>query len=296
MAIRFQDVSAEGVKNFTGHVPPGFAVGLIGDTGCGAEQLLALASGEAAGAGMVQRGDGPNLILNQPFVADDAVARELGIARLVEHCRQGGSALVYSHDQALVERVCDEVWWLHEGRLALAGTPREVWPGYRKHLAGRLKAEMPAAMLSPKLRRGDGRAELLAIETLSGETPSPVWTSGAEAAIAVTVHFHQAVEDPVVGVLIRTRVGLDVFGTNTELEGLRLGPIAANTTKRVVFRFGCLLCPQEYTITAASHDPDGVWHDWMEDAVAVTVADTRYTAGVANLRARVEAADTVPGK
>jgi len=46
--------------------------------------------------------------------------------------------------------------------------------------------------------------------------------------------------------------------------------------------------PQEYAITAASHDPDGVWHDWMEDAVAFSVADDRYTAGVANLRAEAE--------
>ena len=43
----------------------------------------------------------------------------------------------------------------------------------------------------------------------------------------------------------------------------------------------------------ASHDPDGVWHDWLEDAVAFSVTDGRYTAGVANLRAtaRVTPAD-----
>ena len=50
--------------------------------------------------------------------------------------------------------------------------------------------------------------------------------------------------------------------------------------------FRCDLCPQDYTLTAASHDPDGVWHDWMEDALDFTVTDSRYTAGVANLRAR----------
>jgi len=31
-----------------------------------------------------------------------------------------------------------------------------------------------------------------------------------------------------------------------------------------------------------------VWHDWLEDAVAFSVTDSRYTAGVANLRAVVE--------
>jgi hypothetical protein len=36
----------------------------------------------------------------------------------------------------------------------------------------------------------------------------------------------------------------------------------------------------------ASHDPDGTAHDWLDDAVAV--ADNRYTAGVANLRAKIK--------
>ncbi len=85
--------------------------------------------------------------------------------------------------------------------------------------------------------------------------------------------------------MIRTRIGLNVYGTNTELEKLRLGPCEAGATLEIAFGFRCELCPQEYTLTVASHDPDGVWHDWLEDALAFSVSDTRYTAGVANLRA-----------
>ena len=58
-------------------------------------------------------------------------------------------------------------------------------------------------------------------------------------------------------------------------------------TLELAFAFWCELCPAEYTLTVASHDPDGVWHDWLEDAVAFSVGDARYTAGVANLRAQV---------
>ena len=101
------------------------------------------------------------------------------------------------------------------------------------------------------------------------------------------MRFAAAVDDPVVGIMIRTRVGFEVYGTNTELEKVRLGPVPAGETRRVRFAFACHLCPQDYTLTAASHDPDGIWHDWMEDALAFTVAGTRYTAGVANLHASV---------
>jgi lipopolysaccharide transport system ATP-binding protein len=91
----------------------------------------------------------------------------------------------------------------------------------------------------------------------------------------------------VIGILIRNRIGLDVFGTNTELEKVVLGNRPAGDTVRITFRFDCQLCPQDYTLTVASHDPDGTRHDWIEEAVAISVTDSRYTAGVANLHAQV---------
>ena len=55
----------------------------------------------------------------------------------------------------------------------------------------------------------------------------------------------------------------------------------------VEVHFACDLCPQEYTLTVASHDQDGTHHDWLEDALFFSVIDTRYTAGLANLRAKM---------
>ncbi len=68
---------------------------------------------------------------------------------------------------------------------------------------------------------------------------------------------------------------------------MKIGPRAAGDTVTIVFAFLCDLCPHAYTLTLASHDPDGTAHDWMDDAVAFTVTDERSTAGVANLRAKV---------
>jgi lipopolysaccharide transport system ATP-binding protein len=161
---------------------------------------------------------------------------------------------------------------------------------YRKHVAGRLRAwgESVTPPLAPTVRRGDGRAEILRVETV-GENgkPTMVWRSGERAVVRVTVRFREPVADPVVGIMIRTRIGLNVYGTNSELEQLKLGPCKADSTLSLAFAFWCELCPGEYTLTVASHDPDGVWHDWLEDAVAFSVSDSRYTAGVANLHAQV---------
>ena len=112
------------------------------------------------------------------------------------------------------------------------------------------------------------------------ERPVPVLSS-----VRAPSNLDRSVSVYLLVAIIRTRIGLNVFGTNTELEKLKLGPCQAGETLHVAFAFRCELCPQEYTITVASHDPDGVWHDWLDDAVAFAVSDARYTAGVANLRA-----------
>ena len=111
--------------------------------------------------------------------------------------------------------------------------------------------------------------------------------SGEEVTVSAKVHFLQTVENPVAGILIRNRIGLSVYGTNTELEEAAIGPRRAGETAEVQFRFRCDLCPQDYTLTVASHDPDGTPHDWLEEALLFSVVDARYTAGVANLRAKV---------
>jgi lipopolysaccharide transport system ATP-binding protein len=230
------------------------------------------------------------LLLDHSLARRDQLVRERAALALDRLRRTGTTTLLVSHEEDLLRRLCDEVWWIHGGCLAARGVPDEALRAYRRHVSEAVRSwgEKVSSPLHPRMRRGDGRAEVLSIETL-GENGKPtiVLRSGELAVVRVVVRFLAAVADPVIGILIRTRVGLDVYGTNTELEGLKLGPYAEGQTVRLAFGFRCELCPQEYTITAASHDPDGTWHDWLEDAVAFAVSDSRYTSGVANLRATV---------
>ncbi|HVW10036.1 MAG TPA: Wzt carbohydrate-binding domain-containing protein [Bryobacteraceae bacterium] len=226
----------------------------------------------------------------------DAVQKALTVSRLVQKRRAGATVVLCTHDEPLLESCADEVWWLRDGKLIARGHPAEILPAYRRHVAQALReaGRNRPAEIAPALRDGDGRAQLQAIELLGADgAPAVVWRSGETAAIRVTFGYEADVADPVIGILIRTRIGLNVYGTNTELENIHFGPMSAGDTVRVTFRFCADLCPGDYTVTAASHDPDGVWHDWLEDAVAFAVSDDRYSAGVANLRAQV-AAEVLP--
>ena len=211
-----------------------------------------------------------------PFTCDDPM-------ELLRRQREGETLFVRGIDP----RICDEGWWITGPGQLQRGDPSEIL---------RASGQGHQLPLTPTLHRGDGRAKLVALETLDAAgKPTSAWASGELAQIRVSVAFLAAVENPVVGIMIRTRIGFEVYGTNTELENVQLGPAVAGDNRAITFSFACNLCPQEYTVTAASHDPDGVWHDWMEDAIAFRVVDTRYTAGVVNLRARVTSSSQSPG-
>jgi lipopolysaccharide transport system ATP-binding protein len=271
--------------------PDGSIIGIIeeGPTPLAAREVFGDAVKLAPGDPMP---DVPgNYVLDHALSRSDALTKSKAVTRLVRLRRAGATIALFSHDEALLESCADEIWWIRDGALIARGDPSDVLSQYRRHVAEELRAsgEKQRPRLSPAMRNGDGRAVLAQIELL-GENgdPSTVFRSGEAVAIRVTVRFASRVADPVVGIMIRTRIGLNVYGTNTELEQLKLGPVETGAGIRVSYRFRCDLCPGDYTVTAASHDPDGLWHDWMEDAVAFSVSDSRYTAGVADLKARVE--------
>jgi ABC-type sulfate/molybdate transport systems ATPase subunit len=306
MALELRGVTYEALEDVSAAAPDGAIIGLVGEDGHGVEPLLRVAagvappeSGEVSGAGprrFVGPADPLNLAPVQVLcLADaldlhDALVRRRAYVGLERLRRAGATIIVSSHDMGLLRDLCDEVWWVNEGRIEARGDTREVIARFESHLMQRFAqwgASMPV-QLTPVLRRGDGRARVLSIELLNAEDhATTVFRAGELSSMEIVVRFDEAVENPVIGIMIRTRIGFDVFGTNTELEGVRLGPCTDGETLRVRFTFPCQLCPQDYTLTAASHDPDGVWHDWLEDAVSFSVTASRYTAGVADLKAHV---------
>jgi lipopolysaccharide transport system ATP-binding protein len=307
MAIEFREVHAGPLRGITAVAPAGALIGVVGLKDSGVSELMRVAadvdqirSGQVL-SGPARRYVGPGdavsaasadlLAIDYALDKYDALAKARAAVSLNRLRRTGSTILLATHDEALLERVADEVWWLSNGILAAQGDPRDALRKYRHFVATAFEAW--GVTLKPRLepteRRGDQRAEIVALELLNAyEKPTLVWRSGEDVSVRVTLKFNQPLTAPVVGILIRTRIGYEAFGTNTQLEGLPLGPFLAGQQVTLRYRFGCALCPGEYTLTVASHDPDGTPHDWMDDALAFSVTDDRSTAGIANLRASVE--------
>ena len=144
-------------------------------------------------------------------------------------------SLVRSAEPTLLRSVADEVWWFQNGAVRLKGDPDEV---LARIIARRCKTTEGFPDIPCALRRGDGRARLIVIETLNAaDQLVSAWQSGEAARIRVRVRFESPVDDPVIGIMIRTRIGIEVYGTNTELEKLKLGPCDAGEIRAVTFEF-----------------------------------------------------------
>src|ERR1039458_1146655 len=157
------------------------------------------------------------LAMEHTLARQDALVRQRAAMALDRLRRAGTTVLLVSHEEDLLRQLCDEIWWLDRGKLAGRGDPAEVLCAYRSHIVRRIRAwgETVSVPLAPRLRRGDGRAEVVKLELLgeSGQ-PTAVLRSGELAVARVTVRFHEAVADPVVGLMIRSRAGMNVYGTN----------------------------------------------------------------------------------
>jgi ABC-type polysaccharide/polyol phosphate transport system ATPase subunit len=230
------------------------------------------------------------LIVDEALAVGDAVFANRCVRKFEELRERKVTVLFVSHDLGLVKQLSNRAILLLHGRIEAEGTANDVINRYiglvLEKQASQVKKD---GRLRASHRHGDGSSEVRSVEILNNRgEPAESVASGEPITIRVRSRFHTAVSDPMVGILLRTRIGMEVYGTNTRVEKKQLGEFQPGDELEVDFQLECWLTPQPYTITVATQNPDGTSHDWLDDAIAFEVVDTRGAAGVANLRAQIE--------
>ncbi len=230
------------------------------------------------------------LIVDEALAVGDAVFANRCVRKFEELRERKVTVLFVSHDLGLVKQLSNRAILLLHGRIEAQGTPNDVINRYIGLVLEKQASQVQKdGRLRASHRHGDGSSEVVSVEILNarGEPVESV-ASGECISIRVRSRFHATVSDPMVGILIRTRIGMEVYGTNTRVENKQLGEFQAGDQLEVDFQMECWLTPQPYTVTVATQNPDGTSHDWLDDAIAFEVVDQRGAAGVANLRAQIE--------
>lgn len=231
------------------------------------------------------------LIVDEALSVGDAIFASRCIQKFEELRKRQTTVLLVSHDMGLVKRLSDRAIFMLNGRIEASGSAKDAVNRYVGFVldreAGRNTLEGGAGAKS-SFRHGDRASTITDVQLLDEQgQPRQAFDRGQMLMIRVRAIFNSAVADPVVGLLIRNRIGMDVFGTNTRLEQIPLGNFEAGEQVEVEFELDCLLTRQEYTVTVATQYANGLSQDWLDDALSFRVIDTKDMAGVLNLNTRV---------
>jgi len=234
------------------------------------------------------------LIVDEALAVGDAIFASRCIRKFEELRQRKVTVLLVSHDLGLVKRLADRAAFMLDGKVVMQGSPKDAVNRYVGFVLDREKVdpdvdrarETPAAKSS--FRHGDGASRIVDVRLMNGAREiCRAFRPGEPMLIQVHAVFRQTVSNPIVGILIRNRIGMDVYGTNTRLEHVKLGEFEAGEALEVEFELDCLLSRQEYTLTVATQYWNGLSQDWLDDLTDFQVVDTKDVAGVLNLNTRV---------
>ena len=235
------------------------------------------------------------LIVDEALAVGDAIFASRCIQKFEELRRRKVTVLLVSHDLGLVKRLADRAAFMLEGKVVMEGTPKDAVNQYVGFVLDRERenrerddATRIGTVAKSSFRHGDGASQIVDVRLLNtaGE-PCHTFRPGESIVIRIQAVFRRSVTDPVVGILVRNRIGMDVFGTNTRIERVDLGTVDEGETLELEFELDCLLSRQEYTLTVATQYRNGLSQDWLDDVIDFQVMDTKDVAGVLNLNTRV---------
>ncbi len=249
------------------------------------------------------------LIVDEALAVGDAVFQHRCLRRIKEMQEHGTTILFVSHDAAAIRALCSRAILLHGGRKIADGAPVDVINRYRSLIMSQTAAFESAELtdshastnndlevsveelrktLKPTYRHGDGSAEVLSVDLLNAhDSPVVLVESGELLQVRMRVLFHEYRANPVCGFLIRNRLGIHVYGTNTDLQRSDLGPAHPDEVIEVTFAFTGSLGPDVFSISVAVHSIDNISFDWLDGVLFFRVTGADVGEGVVNLNAAV---------
>lgn len=259
------------------------------------------------------------------LLIDEVLA--VGDAAFIHRCqdtisdfkRQGKTLIFVTHDLTSVVRWCDEAIWLEKGKIRRRGEPRRVVDAYLQHIQeeenkklllsnqenslegshalgkkGNTRAEesVRESACDPssteEKRWGNGDVEIYSVSMLdsSGEEK---WVFNNDELVTIEVRYriNKPVEDLAFGVGLLRVDGLDIHGSNTEIDSEKVPLPAPDDSVEYPLQGVCRyrvkrlgLLEDTYYLDVAAHRIDGFPFDYHHRLHKFSVRSARKNSGV----------------
>lgn len=268
--------------------------------------------------------DAEILVVDEALSVGDAIFTQKCM-RFIRSFQERGTLFFVSHDMGAVQNLCKTAIWLGNGRIMQTGLSKAVAEAYLKYTlqetygdAVNLKAtsgtnpatieaesapaapptitrseDAPIVGVQPNLANATGwktgGAEILSVEIfkLDGRA-SDLFTGGERVNLVVKARANMALPKPILGFLVKDRLGQDLFGENTlPFTALEPRSVQAGATFFAEFTFTLPMLPNgHYAVMASVADGDlhnNVQHHYLHDALIINVFSSKVRWGLVGI-------------
>lgn len=242
------------------------------------------------------------LLVDEALSVGDASFQQKCMAKIREFCRSG-TVIFVTHDTVAVTELCSRVLWIESGKIRLDGAPKFIVEKYLQYMyEGNVEPEMSGSEsfvdsaggfdmkgllpIGQNIRQfGNRMVTLEALGLLSRNVNSGVVYSGSECEIAMVLHAHEEIANPIVGYMVKDRLGREILGDNTALIRHDLPSLSAGQNYVLIFRIDAWpnLQEGEYSLTIGIADGslnDHVQCHYLYDALIFRSIPIRMPAGI----------------
>jgi lipopolysaccharide transport system ATP-binding protein len=266
------------------------------------------------------------LIVDEALSVGDAKFQAKCFEQLRKLKENGTSILLVTHSSEQIVTHCSSAILLNNGTQLESGEPKHVVNRYMDLLFGKEKkairtqskqlSEAPVAITAKsayqlswleddfakrpghnthEYRWGDGTATILDFYLAADDEPYPsALSTGQRITLAVSIKFHTDFYRPILGITIKTKEGVTVYGINSEtLENddfIKLGRSGSVIQAEAVFN--CRLAPGDYFISlgiASKHGEEVIPHDRRYDSIHLQIRPNSLFFGLADLELKMKA-------
>jgi lipopolysaccharide transport system ATP-binding protein len=265
------------------------------------------------------------LIVDEALAVGDAKFQAKCFERLRKLKENGTTILLVTHSTEQIVTHCSRAILIEQGHLIEAGEPRHIVNRFMDILFGKEKETIqPIPELDEanahnhgdksncalntiedvfssrsgynphEYRWGDGAASILDFSLSAGNEQYPVFVeTGATISLQLSIRFLKEIIRPILGITIKTKEGVTVYGVNTETLDIRdfqqKGQIGSVVLASV--EFSCNLAPGDYFVSLGIASKNGeniIPHDRRYDAIHIQVKPDKTFFGIANLGIKIK--------
>jgi len=231
------------------------------------------------------------LLIDEVLAVGDASFVPKCLDRIDDFRRRKKTILFVSHDLSTVEKICDRVVWLKEGKIKTMGEPKRVVDAYLQDVTDKQEEDFEKRKLVveeevdwEEERRENrwGKREIeikkVRLKNLDGKEKN-VFSPNEGMIVEMDVVSYSRIKDFVFGMGIFNSEGICCYGTNTNLE--QFEPISIEGEGKVACRIDKLsLVNGTYYLDVATHKKDGYPYDYHRNFYSFMVSSLHRDDGI----------------